>query len=82
MKIKNHTPSHKVKNSKYLLSSTIEYIKNDLKDEFNNNDVMLLKKPKKNTSKTKKSKKKNFLNSKIPDVNINGEKIYHKQSKS
>ena len=82
MKIKNHTPSHKVKNSKYLLSSTIEYIKNDLKDEFNNNDVMLLKKPKKNTSKTKKSQKKIFLNSKIPDVNINGEKIYHKQSKS
>ena len=29
MKIKNHTPSHKVKHSKSLLSSTIEYIKNE-----------------------------------------------------
>jgi hypothetical protein len=36
MKNKNHSPSYKKKNSnsKSLLSSTIEYIKNDLKNEY------------------------------------------------
>ena len=33
MKIKNQTPSHKIKNSKSFLSSTIQYIKNDLNSE-------------------------------------------------
>ena len=84
MKIKNHTPSHKVRNSKYLLSSTIEYIKNDLKDEYTNGDEILLKKPNKylyKKEKPKKYKKKN-LNSKISSINTNQEEINQRQSKS
>jgi len=84
MKIKNHTPSHKVKNSKSLLSSTIEYIKNDLKYEYNNDE-----KPKKRSKKylyenPKTTKNKNS-NSKITEINAIQEqinRINQKQSKS
>ena len=74
MRIKNHTPSHKMRNSKSLLSSTIEYIKNDLKREYSN-DEKSAKQSKKNLNKNKKNK--------ISNLNSNNqEKINQKQSKS
>ena len=77
MRIKNHTPSHKMRNSKSLLSSTIEYIKNDLKREYSN-DEKSAKQSKKNLNKNSKNKK-----NKISNLNSNNQdKINQKQSKS
>ena len=75
MKNKNNTPSHKVKNSKSLLSSTIEYIKNDLKSEYNYDE--------KSSKQSKKILKKNNKNSnsKKPEKIKVQEQINKKQSK-
>lgn len=79
MKIKNHTPSHKMRNSKSLLSCTIEYIKNDLKSE-NNNDDNSTKQSKKFLIENDKNKE-NISTTKISDINITQEQINQKQSK-
>jgi hypothetical protein len=75
MKNKNNTPSHKVKNSKSLLSSTIEYIKNDLKSEYNYDE--------KSSKQSKKILNKNNKNSnsKKPEKIKVQEQINKKQSK-
>ena len=75
MKTKNNTPSHKVKNSKSLLSSTIEYIKNDLKSEYNYDE--------KSSKQSKKILNKNNKNSnsKKPEKIKVQEQINKKQSK-
>jgi hypothetical protein len=75
MKNKNNTPSHKVKNSKSLLSSTIEYIKNDLKSEYNYDE--------KSSKQSKKILNKNNKNSnsKKPEKIKVQEQINQKQSK-
>ena len=85
MKFKNHTPSHKVKNnSKSLLSSTIEYIKNDLKNENSN-----IEKINKNSKtylyenyENGKINKKSNSNSNNTEINTFQEQINQKQSKS
>lgn len=74
MKNKNHNSSNKIKNSKSLLSCTIEYIKNDLKNEYNFNE-----------DSTKKEND-NYINIDISNTrnsNINQiqEQISQKQSK-
>ena len=54
MKNKNHSPSYKKITSKSLLSSTIEYIKNDLKNEYTiNQNSSKKEKQCKETSKNK-----------------------------
>ena len=75
MKNKNNSPSHKVKNSKSLLSSTIEYIKNDLKSEYNYDE--------KSSKQSKKILNKNNKNSnsKKPEKIKVQEQINKKQSK-
>ena len=75
MRNKNNTPSHKVKNSKSLLSSTIEYIKNDLKSEYNYDE--------KSSKQSKKILNKNNKNSnsKKPEKIKVQEQINKKQSK-
>ena len=80
MKNKNNTPSHKVKNSKSLLSSTIEYIKNDLKSEYNY-DEKSSKQSKKILNKNDKNNKNSNLNSKKSEKNKVQEQINQKQSK-
>ena len=75
MRNKNNTPSHKVKNSKSLLSSTIEYIKNDLKSEYNY-DEKSSKQSKKKLNKNNKNS-----NSKKPEKIKVQEQINKKQSK-
>lgn len=77
MKNKNHTPNYKVKNSKSLLSSTIEYIKNDLKSEYNY-DEKSSKHSKKILNKNDKNKK---INSKRTEINTVQEQVNQKQSK-
>jgi hypothetical protein len=77
MKIKNHTPSHKVRNSKSLLSSTIEYIKNDLKSEY-------YKDGEKSSNQSKKILTENEKNKKTKISNLNTkiqEQINQRQSK-
>lgn len=61
MKIKNHTPSHKIRNSKSFLSTTIEYIKNDLKSE-NINEKKSSKQLKKIAYENEKNNKENISN--------------------
>ena len=75
MKNKNHASSYKVKNSKSLLSSTIEYIKNDLKSEYNYDE--------KSSKQSKKILNKNNKNSnsKKPEKIKVQEQINKKQSK-
>ena len=77
MKNKNHASSYKVKNSKSLLSSTIEYIKNDLKSECNNNEKPI-KQSKKILNKNNKKNKTSNLKS---EMNTVQEQINQKQSK-
>ena len=79
MKNKNHTSSHKIKNSKSLLSSTIEYIKNDLKSEYNY-DEKLSKQSKKILNKNEKNNNLN-LNSKNSEINTVQDQINQKKSK-
>lgn len=77
MRIKNHTPSHKIRNSKSLLSSTIEYIKNDLKSEYF--------KEEKSPKKAKKILTENARNKTHKNSNLNPKthkQISQKQSKS
>ena len=74
MKNKNNNSSNKIKNSKSLLSCTIEYIKNDLKNEYNFNED------------SKKKDNDNYINIDISNTrnsNINQiqEQISQKQSK-
>ena len=77
MKIKNHTPSHKVRNSKSLLSSTIEYIKNDLKSEYYKDEEKSANQSKKILIENEKNKK-----NKISNLNTkNQEQINQRQSK-
>ena len=77
MKIKNHTPSHKVRNSKSLLSSTIEYIKNDLKSEYYKDEEKSANQSKKILTENEKNKK-----NKISNLNTkNQEQINQRQSK-
>ena len=77
MKNKNQTPSHKVRNSKSLLSSTIEYIKNDLKNEYYKD-----KKNSANKSKKILTENENNKKNKISNVNTkNQEQINQRQSK-
>jgi len=71
MKIKNQTPSHKIKNSKSFLSSTIKYIKNDLNSE-NINQKKSSKQQQKIAYEDEKNNKENISN--IP------EQINQKQS--
>ena len=82
MKFKNHTPSHKVKNnnSKSLLSSTIEYIKNDLKNDSNNNIEKITKNSKTYLYENGKNNQKS--NSNNTEINTAQEQINRKQSKS
>ena len=61
MKIKNQTPSHKIKNSKSLLSSTIEYIKNALSSE-NIKEKNSSKQQKKIADENEKNNKENISN--------------------
>ena len=61
MKIKKQTPSHKIKNSKSFLSSTIEYIKNDLNSE-NINEKKSSKQLKKIAYENEKNNKENISN--------------------
>ena len=77
MKNKNQTPSHKVRNSKSLLSSTIEYIKNDLKSEY-------YKDGEKSSNQSKKILTENEKNKKTKISNLNTkiqEQINQRQSK-
>ena len=71
MKIKNQTPSHKIKNSKSFLSYTIKYIKNDLNSE-NINQKKSSKQQQKIAYEDEKNNKENISN--IP------EQINQKQS--
>ena len=61
MKIKNKTTSHKIKNSKSFLSSTIEFIKNDLNSE-NINEKKSSKQLKKIAYENEKNNKENISN--------------------
>lgn len=84
MKIKNHTPSHKVKHSKSLLSSTIEYIKNEYYNDEKlaiQSNKIINKKGKEKGTKNKNIKKIQNSNLNSKNLEMNTEQINQKKSK-